>query len=67
MMAEKMKRNKVLKNANLWKMCDKIGKCGIVCAHAAYKNKHVDIARSARNRLCFEAAVVEGVLFVENC
>ena len=29
-------------------MCDKIGTRGIVCAHAAYKNKHVNVARSAR-------------------
>ena len=48
MMAEKMKRKKVLKNAKMWNMCDKIGTRGIVCAHAAYKNKHVNVARSAR-------------------
>ena len=51
MMADKMKINTVLKNANLWKMCDKIGKRCIVCAHTAYKNKHVHVARSTRIRL----------------
>ena len=55
MKAEKMKRKKVLKNAKLWNMCDKIGTRGIVCAHAAYKNKHVNVARSARIRLCWRS------------